>query len=177
MIVSEIFRENRAEIARLWTEAVFESYPLETTGFLRTKSDPFGNPVANMTKEATGALYDAVAGEEVYLPSLKAALERFVKLRAVQKFTPSQALGVLYLLKPIMREKLMRKMLEIGQIDVYLEAESRLDSLVLLAFDQYTQARETVAELRITEIRNQYAQVKRWAQKLDAQSPLATDAL
>ena len=44
----DVFRKHKSEIVRLWTDAVFDTYPLETTGFLRTKEDPFGNPVANM---------------------------------------------------------------------------------------------------------------------------------
>jgi len=51
----------------------------------------------------------------------------------------------------------------------------RLDSLTLLAFDMYVQDREVLAESRISEIRNQYAQLARWAQKLNAGSPLAVD--
>lgn len=130
----------------LWTEAVYSTYPFETTGFLRTKQDAFGNPVANMTKEAAGTLYDAVAGEEVEVATVKNALERFVKLRAVQTFTPSQGLGVFYLMKPLLRERILPELAEQGELDAYLTAESRLDSLALLAFDIYTAARETLAE-------------------------------
>ena len=60
-----VFRNHKEELVRLWTEAVFNTYPFETTGFLRTKKDPFGNPVADMTREAAAAMYDAVAGENV----------------------------------------------------------------------------------------------------------------
>ena len=82
MNAQEIFRSRKNDVVRLWTEAVYSTYPFETTGFLRTKQDAFGNPVANMTKEAAGTLYDAVAGEEVEVATVKNALERFVKLRA-----------------------------------------------------------------------------------------------
>ncbi len=107
MNIQEIFRSQKNDVVRLWTEAVYSTYPFETTGFLRTKRDPFGNPVAHMTREAAGTLYDAVAGEEVEIDTVKAALERFVKLRAVQTFTPSQGLGVFYLMKPLLRERIL----------------------------------------------------------------------
>ncbi|EFL87350.2 hypothetical protein HMPREF1022_02005 [Desulfovibrio sp. 6_1_46AFAA] len=167
MNAQEIFRSRKNDVVRLWTEAVYSTYPFETTGFLRTKQDAFGNPVANMTKEAAGTLYDAVAGEEVEVATVKNALERFVKLRAVQTFTPSQGLGVFYLMKPLLRERILPELAEQGELDAYLTAESRLDSLALLAFDIYTAARETLAESRIKEIRNQYAQLARWAQTLE----------
>ena len=158
MNAQEIFRSRKNDVVRLWTEAVYSTYPFETTGFLRTKQDAFGNPVANMTKEA---------GEEVEVATVKNALERFVKLRAVQTFTPSQGLGVFYLMKPLLRERILPELAEQGELDAYLTAESRLDSLALLAFDIYTAARETLAESRIKEIRNQYAQLARWAQTLE----------
>lgn len=167
MKAQELFRKHKSEIVRLWAEEVFDTYPFETTGFLRTRSDPFANPVAHMTKEAAGALYDAMSGEHVDPGQTKSALERFIKLRAVQKYTPSQGLGVFFLMKPILRTHLLPEFIALGETASYMEAESRLDSLTLLAFDMYTEAREVVADLRITEIRNQYAQLARWAQKLE----------
>ncbi|MBQ9452195.1 MAG: RsbRD N-terminal domain-containing protein [Desulfovibrio sp.] len=170
-----VFRNHKEELVRLWTEAVFNTYPFETTGFLRTKKDPFGNPVADMTREAAAALYDAVAGENVDIETTRNALDRFIKLRAVQKFTPSQGLGVFSLMKPLLRKHVMPELVIQKKLADYLEAESRLDSLTLLAFDLYVKDREVLAQSRITEIRNQYAQLARWAQKLNAASPLAVD--
>lgn len=168
MNAKEILAKHRQEIISLWAEAVFATYPLETTGFLRTKTDPFTNPVAHMTRQAANVLFDALAEEEVDPEEAKRALERFIRLRAVQKFHPSRNLAVLYLMKPILREKVLPEMLENGQLDKYLEMESRLDTLALLAFNLFTEARETLAETRIREIRNQYAQLAKWAQRLEA---------
>ncbi|MBD5626062.1 MAG: hypothetical protein HDQ90_00880 [Desulfovibrio sp.] len=163
----KILRAHKKEVVDSWVEAVFATYPLETTGFLRTASDPFTNPVAHMTREAAGVLFDAVAGEDVEAATVRASLDRFVKLRAVQKFAPSQSLAVFYLMKPILREKVMPEMRLKGRLEDYLDAESRLDTLALLAFDIYAEARETVAESRIKEIKNQHAQLARWAQRLE----------
>lgn len=163
----KILRAHKEEVVNSWVEAVFATYPLETTGFLRTRRDPFTNPVAHMTREAANVLFDAVAGEDVQAATVRASLDRFVKLRAVQKFSPSQSLAVFYLMKPILREKVMPEMRLKGRLEDYLEAESRLDTLALLAFDIYAEARETVAESRIREIKNQHAQLARWAQRLE----------
>ncbi len=167
MDAMDILRDKGKEIVNRWIEAVFATYPLETTGFLRTKHDPFANPVAHMTREAGKILYDAMIGEEVGPDQVKSALDRFNKLRAVQKFNPGESMAVFYLMKPIMRELLYPEMRDKGQLDIYLETESRLDTLALLAFDMYVKARDTVAELRIKEIKNRYAQLERWAQQLE----------
>ena len=167
----DVFRQHKDAVTALWTETVFNTYPFETTGFLRTKHDPFGNPVAHMTKEAAAALYDAVTGEHGAVEQVRKALDRFIKLRAVQKFTPSQGLGVFSALKPILRAQVMPALQAEGLLAEYLETESRVDTLTLLAFDMSMEDREILAQSRITEIRNQYAQLARWAQKLESGSP------
>ena len=112
----DVFRKHKGEMVRLWTDSVFDTYPFETTGFLRTKDDPFGNPVANMTKEAAGALYDAVTGETVEVAHTKKAMDRFIKLRAVQTFSPSQSMAVFSLMKPILREHVMPELVAQGDL-------------------------------------------------------------
>ena len=164
----DVFRKHKSEMVRLWTDSVFDTYPFETTGFLRTKDDPFGNPVANMTKEAAGAVYDAVTGESVEVAKTRKAMDRFIKLRAVQKFSPSQSLAVFSLMKPLLRQHVMPELMAQDDLAAYLETESRIDSLTLLAFDMYMEDREILAESRITEIRNQHAQLARWAQQLES---------
>ncbi|MDR1659234.1 MAG: RsbRD N-terminal domain-containing protein [Desulfovibrio sp.] len=165
MNLLECFRNYKEEMLRLWAEAVYAASPFDAKGLLRTVTDPFGNPGADMIREAAGALYGAVAGEETTVADVKAALERFVKLRAVQQGAPSQALGIFYLLKPIMRGLLLPHCTAPEDVNAYLAAESRLDSLALLAFDMYMAARETLAESRVEEIRSQHAQLTRWARE------------
>ncbi len=163
----DIFREHKESLVRQWVENVFASYPLDTKGFLRTQEDPFLNPVGEMTHTVLDVLYDAVTGEHLIKGKAEAALERFVKLRAVQDFPPSQALGILYAFKSILRTALLEICRKEGLLEDLLEAESRLDTLALLAFDLYVKDRETLAEQRIREIRMQHAQLVRWAQRMD----------
>jgi hypothetical protein len=173
MNLPEYFRDCKEDIIRLWTDAVYTASPFDTKGLLRTVTDPFGNPGAGMIREAAEALCGAVAGEETTVADVKAALERFVKLRAVQQSTPSRAMGIFYLLKPIMRERLLPRCTTSEDVNDYLTAESRLDSLFLLAFDMYMSARETLAESRVREIRDQHAQLTRWAQAFRGEPPVA----
>ena len=164
MNILQTFRDHRKTLVEQWIEAVFGTYPLDTTGFLRTKQDAFCNPVGEITTTMAGYLYDAAAGEHVLADRVHDALTRFVKLRAVQDFPPSQGLGVIYVLKQLMHGALFPLFAQHGKVDAYLEAESRIDTLALMAFDIYVAARETLAEQRIKEIRDQHAQVVRWAQ-------------
>lgn len=168
MNVQNIFREHKKRIVEQWVETVFNGYPLDTTGFLRTKQDAFCNPVGEITNTVAGYLYDAAAGEHIISEKLQDALTRFVRLRSVQDFAPSKALGVIYMFKQSMRTALLSLFASQGRLEEYLEAESRLDTLALMAFDIYLASREILAEQRIREIRDQHSQVVRWAQRAGA---------
>ncbi len=161
----ELFRKKKKEVVDMWIEAVFKTYPLDTTGFLRTKKHDFSNPVGEITSTVGNYIFDAVAGEHILEDRLSMALERFVKLRSVQDFTPSQGLGVLLLFKQLFRKVFLEEFENAGQIAVYLEAESRVDTICLMAFEMYVTSRDTISQMRITEIRNGHSQIVRLAQR------------
>ncbi len=165
MNILELFRQKKSEVVNRWAESVFKSYPLETTGFLRTQKDDFANPVGEITTTVGNYMFDAAAGEHILEDRLTLALERFVKVRSVQEFTPSQGLGVLFMFKQLFREAFLEECIKNGNVSAYLEAESRIDTLCLMAFEMYVSSRETIAQMRITEIRNGHSQIVRLAQR------------
>ncbi len=165
MDILDIFRAKKEAVVNQWIESVFKSYPLETTGFLRTKNDEFCNPVGEIVTTMAHFLFDAAAGENVLELKLRDALERFVKLRSVQDFTPSKGLGVMYTFKYFFREAFLDECNNTGKLKEYLDCESRIDTLGLMAFDIYIASRETLAESRIAEIRNAHSQIVRMAQR------------
>lgn len=168
---SRMCRTEREAVIKAWKDAVFATYPLDTSGFSRTQEDRFRNPAGHAAREALERVYDAVGGEDVSEAQLRASLEIFIKLRAVQDFTAIQALGVLYLLKPLLRERILPACRAAGLFEEYLEAESRLDAAVLIACGIYAASREQVLEERIGEIKRQHSQLLRWAQKTDEAKP------
>ncbi len=165
MDILPTLRAKKEEITKQWVESVFTSYPLETTGFLRTQKDDFCNPVGEIVTTMSHFLFDAAAGEHVLELKLRDALERFVKLRSVQDFTPSRGLGVLFTFKHFFRDAFFEECAAKGAIKEYLECESRIDTLTLMAFDMYIASREVLAESRIAEIRNAHSQIVRMAQR------------
>jgi len=158
-------RTEQEQILAKWNAAVFATYPLDTTGFARTREDRFRNPGGYAVRLALEETYKAVSGQLSSEKLLRDSLAMFVKLRAVQNFTPVQAMGVMYLLKPLLRERILPACLQHGLLDAYLEAESRLDTAALLACDMYVASKIQVFEERIGEVKRQHAQIVRWAQK------------
>ena len=83
-----------------------------------------------------------------------AGLDEILRIRAIQDFTPSQALAFIFLLKNVIREELAPELTS-GQYSQELqELEARIDGLALLGFDVYTQRRELLNQVRVDEIRS-----------------------
>lgn len=165
----EIFRKHKDKIVQLWIEATNATYPFATPGFIKTSNDPFANPVADMTKQAALACYDAIIGEDINEENLYNEIERLVKLRSVQNFIPEKAINIFFAFRPLLQKHILPEMLAENLLMDYLLAESRIDSLTLIAFSQYVKNRETLAEIRIKEIKNKHAQLAKWAEKLNSQ--------
>lgn len=125
----------REVAARKWLEAALAAYPAETARFLLENKDPFRNPVGQAFKESLPVLLEEVLGE-MDAARIGAALERLVKIRAVQDLTPSRAVSFVFLLKPILQDP---------------AREGRVDELALRAFDLYMQCREKIWEIRARE--------------------------
>ena len=151
-----------------WVERFFASYPIDSTGFMRTRRDRFANPVGEVTRNSAATLFGAVIGQDVDAEVVKTALHDLVWIRAVQDMAPSQAVGALVLLKNILRKEILPECLKpqnagSGMLEGYLEMESRVDTLCLLALDMYAEARERVFRVRIEDVKQSQSQVIRLA--------------
>ena len=86
---------------------------------------------------------------------LASHLDRIIRIRAVQEFSPAQAISFVFCVKQIVRDELQRHLNEI-QIPAseIVAFESKVDELALLAFNIYTQCRERLYEVRLNEFKN-----------------------
>lgn len=158
----------KAELAAKWADLIFGSYPEETQKLWKQQKNRFANPVGTTISEAAERLFallldwqDAAAVEQ--------ALEMLVKIRAVQSFEPSGALGFIFLLKQVLREALLEEISREGLVDELLRLETRIDTLALIAFDQYCKNREQLFALRVQEVKlAQHNLLRRAGMILDA---------
>lgn len=139
--------ERRGELVRRWTEAVLDAYPSETGRFLREIRDPFRNPVGATLREALPAIFDGLAGLQPELEWEK-ALDRVVRLKAVQDGTATEALSFLLRLKGILREEARRSGTdETGRAAL----EDAVDGLLFRAFEAYVRCRERISEIKVQD--------------------------
>lgn len=158
MDLNGILDRKKKTVLDRWFQAVAESYPAETSLFLRSRQDRFANPVGAAVSGGLKGLLEGLltdAGEEEMAPFL----DDIVRIRAVQKFSPSAAVSFIFALKGIIREMAAE---EKGQGDpAGLEAmramEERIDRLALLAFDNYSACREKLFEIKLRELRDRLA--------------------
>lgn len=155
----------RDEIVARWVGIVHGTYPFDTIGFLRTKKDQFANPVGYRTEEAAKALIQVVFSETPDEEALGKAVEEIIRVRAIQDFSPENAVGVIYAMKGIVRDFLRRAGRLEETLPALLALESRIDAVALLAFGAYARCRETLHRLRVDEVKRQYSQILRLAEK------------
>jgi hypothetical protein len=149
MALDEVLVAKRAAVLARWFQAVLATYPADTARFLAAGADPFANPVGHTVREGLGRLYDHLVADAPPA-DLSAAIDGIVRIRAVQEFAPSAAVGFVYALKGILREELAGSGLDpAGQATL----ESGVDRLALIAFDVYMQCREKIFQIRVREIK------------------------
>jgi len=144
--------EHRDEILERWIDGIIEGYPEETAEFLRSKTDRFANPVGAGLREGLAELLDGII-RGVEPEALSSALDRVIRVRAVQEFAPSAAVSFVFDLKNLLREVVGDKNAETsGFLNTI---DQRIEQLGMCAFDVYMVCREQMWAIRAQEIRNQ----------------------
>ena len=81
------------------------------------------------------------------------------EIRAIQDFSPAEALVFVFFLKNAVREKLAPHVEEYKLFEELLTFESKVDRLALLAFNIYVQCRESLYDVRVAEIRRRSSRI------------------
>ncbi len=151
-MIDRVIAEHRDEILERWIDGIVEGYPEETAKFLRSKSDRFANPVGAGIREGLAEVLDGII-RGVEPGELSSALDRVIRVRAVQEFAPSAAVSFVFDLKGLLREIVGDTNVE---ADGSLESiDQRIELLGMCAFDVYMSCREQMWAIRAQEIRNQ----------------------
>jgi hypothetical protein len=148
-----LLSERKTSLTDRWLQRLFESYPPETAIFLKKDKDRFDNPVGFQTAQGLARIFDTLV-QEVDRDRVLAAMDEVIRIRALQNFSPSQALAFIFLLKNVIREELAQELKEGRFSQELVEVESRIDGMALLGFEAYTQRREKLCEIRVTEVKN-----------------------
>jgi len=153
MRLKERLQQKETDFINRWFELVAGTYPAETTRLLTDQKDPFANPVGSTIREGLAIIYSELY-QEMDTERIAAVLDPIIRIRAIQDFTPSKAVGFVFALKQILK-KTLEKELQIRENEhEWQRLETNIDRVGLMAFDIYMQCREKIYEIRATEIQN-----------------------
>jgi hypothetical protein len=148
----DLLEKKKSAILRRWFDVIIETYPSDTSGFLKKQKDQFANPVAYTISRGIESILEALLEGKDLAEGLP-FLDDIIKVRAIQDFTPSKAMSFVFLLKKVVREELEKEIKQSPVADALLDFESKIDELALLAFDKYIKCREQIYKLKTDELK------------------------
>ena len=126
------------------------TYPPDTTALMQKGKDPFTNPVGSTISQEIEVLYKGLLENEDS-EGLITSLNSILKIRSVQDFSPSKAVGFIFLLKKAVEETLKSEIHKESVREEWLKFNSRIDEMALRAFDIYMDCREKICEIRVNK--------------------------
>ena len=151
--LNQFMREKHGDLLRQWFEIAIAAYPDEAHHYFVKVNNEFTNPVGSNIYRSMDHLLTELSGDRD-ADRLYGHLEMILKIRAVQDMKPSKALAFLPSFKNLVRTE-FKKEIQKGQIS-YSELDdlfTDIDTLMLIAFDLYSESKELLYNLRIAQIK------------------------
>jgi hypothetical protein len=149
MSIETLLAPKKKAIVQKWIDQVLDSYG--SPDFFKKQKDHFANPIGSTISDGLQKLY-AILVEDGELANAAKPLEDIIKIRAVQDFTPSNAVSFVYLIKVIVREELAKEKNREEVLSKLSALDSRIDKVALMAFDFYMDCRERLHQIRVNEV-------------------------
>lgn len=151
MELIEALSNKKKEILSLWIERTLDSYT--TPGFFKSSKDPFANPVGVNIANGLADLLDLLMSNQELQAYLK-PLDQVVRIRAVQDFTPSQAMAPFLELKWVVKQVFSGDKETQPMLRMLDTLDCEIDRMALAAFDIFSECREQLYRNRIRELKS-----------------------
>ncbi len=142
MDLKQIVKKNRGSFINKWFQATIDTYPPDAARVLGKDANRFDNPIGAITRETLEDVINHLL-EDHSKESLEKKLDPVIRIRAVQSFTPSEAVGFVFKLKTIGKELL--------DSTFHIEFNELVDTIALASFDRFMKCREEIFLLKATE--------------------------
>ncbi len=154
MVLENLLLKSQKAIVERWFDLILETYPANTAAMMRKDKNQFTNPVGSTLSREIDVLFKNLC-EGSQDEKCQASLDSILKIRSVQDFSPSRAVGFIFLLKRTIGETLKNEIYKESVMDEWMKFQSRIDDLALQAFDIYMDCREKICEIRVHQARTE----------------------
>lgn len=151
MNLSETLQEKKQQIQTIWVDRTLDSYT--SSGFFKKSLDNIANPTGGNIRDGLSTILDLLL-EGRNPDEYSKPLDQVIRIRAVQDFSPSQAVVPFLELKWVIRQVLNADKKTIHLTQELTELDFQIDRLALMAFDTYMECRERLYQVRIKEIKS-----------------------
>lgn len=151
MQLQELLIENKGEILDGWVDQVLATYPEDAARIFKKGKDKFANPVGQIVQQALWNIY-VLLFEKDDPPKIVEPLEHLVQVRAVQTFSPSEAVGMAYILKKVVKAQCDKE--KVDDQAGWFAFDEKVDILAYTLFDLFMQCRERLYQVRLAEIKS-----------------------
>jgi len=147
MSLAKLLASQKSVIVRQWFDLVIKTYPSDTQQFFKSQKDPFANPVGQTTFNGLQSLFGEIL-KGIDRETVWPLLDPIVRIRAVQNFSPSEAVAFILDLKIIIRKVAGKALFAEPVLTDWIAFEHQVDALTLIGFDLYMTCREKIFALK-----------------------------
>jgi len=166
MVLETLLLQKQTTILKRWFDLILATYPADTVALMRKEQNQFKNPVGATFSREIETLFKQLC-EGVQNGECRASLDAILKIRSVQDFSPSKAVGFVFQLKNAIEETLKSEIRREQNIEAWRAFQSRIDALALKAFDIYMDCREKICEIRVNQAKAEKEMALRMMERLN----------
>ena len=159
--LNQLMQQKHEELLKEWFEQAIAAYPAEAHKYFVRVDKDFANPVGSNIYRNMDHLLSELHGDRD-ADKLYGYLEMIMKIRAVQDMKPSKALAFLPSMKHLVLTAFKAE-IKAGQVtqaeldDLYTD----IDTMMLIAFDLYSESKEQLSNLRIAQVKEMNAMLQK----------------
>ncbi|MCI5140631.1 MAG: hypothetical protein D3909_02665 [Candidatus Electrothrix sp. ATG1] len=151
MNLAEALKKKEKKIIDTWVERTLDSYT--SSDFFKQAKDQFANPVGANIRAGLTKIFQLIATEAAQ-QDFADPLDQVIRIRAVQEFTPAQAVAPLFELKWVVKQVFSADEHCRSLLSELAPFDRDVDRVVLMAFDMYMNCRDRLYQARIRELKS-----------------------
>lgn len=151
MTLFELLKKKEKKILDVWVERTLDSYT--SSDFFKQAQDQFANPVGANIRAGLTSIFQLLL-TEAEPQHFAEPLDQVIRIRAVQEFTPSQAVVPIFDLKWAVRQVLSGDEQGRALLSELILFDREVDRVGLMAFDMYMNCRDRLYQARIRELKS-----------------------